>query len=200
MRRQPEAVAPGSGLWPARGQAPRAAALDWRQIAASLDEHGYATTAALLSPEECRALATLYECGVSPMIDVANDPGSMATVLGPGVTTTGNVEVSSTCSTLNAWCVQDPECPQPAITPCMQSLIGTTWSASDDGVTGLFTAPAPDGGSMAGGWALQPTAYCALTKGGVPVTGISQDIFGHTRGPMPTIGAAEYDSSTACTP
>jgi uncharacterized protein len=62
MRRQPEAAAPGSGLWPARGQAPRAAALDWRQIAASLDERGYATTAALLSPEECRDLAALYEC------------------------------------------------------------------------------------------------------------------------------------------
>jgi uncharacterized protein len=62
MRRLPEAAAPGSGLWPARGQAPRAAALDWRQIAASLGEHGYATTAALLSPEECRDLAALYEC------------------------------------------------------------------------------------------------------------------------------------------
>jgi uncharacterized protein len=36
------------------------AALDWALLAASLDEHGYATTAALLTPEECRGLASLY--------------------------------------------------------------------------------------------------------------------------------------------
>jgi uncharacterized protein len=41
--------------------AARVAALDWRQIAASLDEHGYATTAALLTPEECHRLTTLYD-------------------------------------------------------------------------------------------------------------------------------------------
>src|SRR5207244_2361076 len=33
---------------------------DWRQIAASLDERGYATTSALLSAEVCRGLAALY--------------------------------------------------------------------------------------------------------------------------------------------
>jgi hypothetical protein len=36
------------------------AAADWRQIAASLDERGYATSSALLSAEECRRLAALY--------------------------------------------------------------------------------------------------------------------------------------------
>jgi hypothetical protein len=50
MRRQPEAAAK------------RVAARDWRQVAVSLDERGYATTAALLTPEECRSLAALYEC------------------------------------------------------------------------------------------------------------------------------------------
>ena len=50
MRRQPEAAAK------------RVAALDWRRVATSLDERGYATTAALLTPEECRGLAALYEC------------------------------------------------------------------------------------------------------------------------------------------
>jgi uncharacterized protein len=50
MRRLPEAAAK------------RAAVLDWRQVAASLDGQGYATTAALLRPEECRDLAALYEC------------------------------------------------------------------------------------------------------------------------------------------
>ena len=49
MRRQPEAV-----------PVDRVAAVDWRQAAASLDERGYATTAALLTTGECHALAGLY--------------------------------------------------------------------------------------------------------------------------------------------
>ena len=50
MRRQPK---------PAAGD--RVAEVDWRQAAASLDERGYATTAALLTSEQCRGLAALYE-------------------------------------------------------------------------------------------------------------------------------------------
>ena len=49
MRRRPEAAAA------------RVAGVDWRQAAASLDERGYATTAALLTSEQCRGLAALYE-------------------------------------------------------------------------------------------------------------------------------------------
>jgi hypothetical protein len=49
MRRQPEAAT-----------AERVAEVDWRQIATSLDEQGYATTAALLTSEQCRGLAALY--------------------------------------------------------------------------------------------------------------------------------------------
>ncbi len=48
MRRRPEAAAD------------RIATVDWRRVAASLDERGYATTAALLDAEECRGLAALY--------------------------------------------------------------------------------------------------------------------------------------------
>jgi hypothetical protein len=50
MRRRPEA-----------GAADGVAAVDWRQTATSLDERGYATTAALLTTEECRGLAALYD-------------------------------------------------------------------------------------------------------------------------------------------
>jgi hypothetical protein len=50
MRRPPEAAA-----------AERVAAIDWRQVATSLDEQGYATTAALLTREQCRGLALLYD-------------------------------------------------------------------------------------------------------------------------------------------
>jgi len=50
MRRQPEAAAAG-----------RIDRVDWRQIAASLDEQGYATTAGLLTSEQCRGVAALYD-------------------------------------------------------------------------------------------------------------------------------------------
>ncbi len=50
MRRRPEAPA-----------VERFAAVDWRDVASSLDERGYATTAALLTTEQCRGLAALYD-------------------------------------------------------------------------------------------------------------------------------------------
>jgi hypothetical protein len=50
MKRQPEPAAMG-----------RVAAFDWQQAATSLDERGHATTAALLTSEQCRELAALYE-------------------------------------------------------------------------------------------------------------------------------------------
>jgi uncharacterized protein len=37
------------------------AAVDWRDVASSLDERGSATTAALLTTEQCRGLAALYD-------------------------------------------------------------------------------------------------------------------------------------------
>ena len=37
------------------------ASVDWRQVAASLDERGYAITPPLLRAEECRGLAALYQ-------------------------------------------------------------------------------------------------------------------------------------------
>ena len=49
MKRRPEAAVS------------RAAVVDWQQVAASLDERGYATTAALLTTEQCRSLAALYD-------------------------------------------------------------------------------------------------------------------------------------------
>jgi len=50
MKRRPEAAA-----------VERVATVDWRDVASSLDERGYATTAALLTTEQCRALAALYD-------------------------------------------------------------------------------------------------------------------------------------------
>jgi hypothetical protein len=50
MRRRPEAAA-----------VKRVATVDWRDVASSLDERGYATAAALLTTEQCRALAALYD-------------------------------------------------------------------------------------------------------------------------------------------
>ena len=49
--RRPRKIAAAAGV----------AALDWQELAASLDARGYATTERLLSPEECCALAALYD-------------------------------------------------------------------------------------------------------------------------------------------
>jgi len=46
---------------PETAAAERVAAVDWGQVAASLDERGYGTTAPLLGGEECRGLAALYD-------------------------------------------------------------------------------------------------------------------------------------------
>ncbi|MBI1777783.1 MAG: 2OG-Fe(II) oxygenase [Proteobacteria bacterium] len=51
---------PASAEDQARSIATRAAALDWPEIAASLDARGYATTAPLIEPQQCRALVALY--------------------------------------------------------------------------------------------------------------------------------------------
>ena len=50
MKRRPEPAA-----------ADRVAAVDWQQIAISLDDRGFATTPALLTTEECGSLAALYD-------------------------------------------------------------------------------------------------------------------------------------------
>jgi hypothetical protein len=50
MRQRPNATAPADPV----------AAIDWDEIATSLDERGYATTPPLLSTAECRDLAALY--------------------------------------------------------------------------------------------------------------------------------------------
>lgn len=46
---------------PAARVAERAAGLDWRRIAGDLDAHGGAVVSALLSPDECAALAATYD-------------------------------------------------------------------------------------------------------------------------------------------
>jgi hypothetical protein len=41
----------------------RVAATDWARMRRELDQHGWATRPALLSPDECAALRALYACG-----------------------------------------------------------------------------------------------------------------------------------------
>src|SRR6266568_1984403 len=42
-------------------RAGRVAAQDWAELAGQLDDHGHALTGPLLTPEECRSLAELYD-------------------------------------------------------------------------------------------------------------------------------------------
>ena len=45
----------------AEDMAERVSALDWTVMAAALDQHGAATTGALLTGDECAALAACYD-------------------------------------------------------------------------------------------------------------------------------------------
>jgi hypothetical protein len=141
-------------------------------------------------------LTTMYTCG-SPPASV-DSVGALSTALG-GSVASGDVEVeNSTLCTGAAWCVTDNSCPSTLVTPCMTSLLGTTWSATDDGVAGMFFAKAADGGTAAGGWALEPSSKCALTRGAITISGITTDMFGTARSGSPTMGAVEYTSTTPC--
>jgi hypothetical protein len=104
---------------------------------------------------------------------------------------------TAACSDDAGDCVASPPCPGTP-TACLGALFGASWT-SDDGVTGLFPSTAPDGGTTLGGWTLPAGAPCAIARGGVPVAGISTDLFGNPRNPTtPTIGAAELLGT--CTP
>jgi hypothetical protein len=61
MTRAMQARHPAATVPVAEEISERVAALDWTTIAAALDQHGAATTRALLSADECAALAGCYE-------------------------------------------------------------------------------------------------------------------------------------------
>ncbi len=140
----------------------------------------------------------VYGCGNPTITTFAPDPGSMASDLGSSVVPPGNVELLGVCSGTMPWCVSDPSCPTSTpTTGCAQSIFGSTFTSSDDGVRGMFDNLA-DGG-LGGAWSLVPGAPCALAQGGVVDTNVPGDIFGTPRGSTPSMGAVQYQSGTACT-
>jgi hypothetical protein len=140
----------------------------------------------------------VYEC-TTPTTVFATDPGTMATDLGSSVVTPTNVELVGACTGSMTWCVSEPACPSTPTTACAQSIFGSTFTSSDDGVSGMFDGPpAADGGTTAGAWSLAPGAPCALAQRGVVNSSISTDIFGTSRGNMPSMGAVQYTQTIPC--
>jgi hypothetical protein len=109
--------------------------------------------------------------------------------------TCGNVLVASTCMSGKLDCQIDPACPSMTPPPCMQNILGSSWSPANDGIG----ASGGDAGIPASAWQIQPPGnYCKLTTGGVPVTGIADDMLGNKRSTTkPTMGAVEY-TGTSC--
>ena len=139
----------------------------------------------------------LYEC-TTPSSMIAPDPGSLQTELGTTVVSSTNFEIEDVCAGSTAWCVAEPSCPSTPATACAQSLFGPTFTSSDDGVSGMFDNLA-DGG-LGGAWSLVAGAPCALTRSGVVSNSVPTDIFGTTRGNMPSMGAVQYTHNVACSP
>jgi hypothetical protein len=152
---------------------------------------GAAACAGLVGTVESVAFVNVgdvYACGTGT---VASDPSVLAQDL-TAATVKGDIELQATCPAA-AWCVPSPLCPNSPPGPCLTSLFGSSWSKSDDGVGSLLLGTTADGGTTAGGWTLAPLSPCRLTAGGVPVTGVTKDLFGNPRsGATPTIGAVEY--------
>jgi hypothetical protein len=147
----------------------------------------------------------LYACDTTTAVSIPQ----MASML-PGVQTTGDIEIASgaACTTASS-CVSDPSCPGGSGV-CLPSILGASFTAADDGITGLLRgAPAPrvdggaaeagsvDGGTSLQGWTLPAGTLCAIARGGAPIGGIKADLFGQARDPnKPTIGAVEYMLTT----
>ena len=129
---------------------------------------------------------TLYQCGSSTALTVPSMASDLAST-----PTAGDIEIGSVgaCANAAAGCTPDTSCPA-ASTTCIPSILGASWTSTDDGVGGLFGG-AP--GSTFKGWTLPSGSLCVLARGGTPIAGITGDVFGQTRSTLkPTIGAYEY--------
>jgi hypothetical protein len=109
-------------------------------------------------------------------------------------TTCGNVLVSGTCTTVTPSCQADPSCPSKPPVQCVQSILGSSWSATNDG----YGASTGDAGIASAAWQIEsPGNYCKLTKGATPVAGVTDDLLAHPRSTStPSMGAVEYAGST----
>jgi hypothetical protein len=71
------------------------------------------------------------------------------------------------------------------------------WSASDDGLSALFSSTQTGGGTARKGWALAPSTPCTIAQGGVSTSTLPlTDINGVTRSAStPTVGASEFSGT-----
>jgi hypothetical protein len=153
-------------------------------------------------------LASLGHTGFVNFVDLLYcDDLASSTALPTGITvavdggtsckkTCGNVVVTTSCTTPGPNCQADPACPSMTPAPCVQSILGNTWSPAGDGIG----SSGGDAGIQAPAWAIQPPGnYCKLTAGGVQVMGIVDDLLGNKRSVnTPSMGAVEY-MGPACT-
>jgi hypothetical protein len=141
--------------------------------------------------------AALYDCNGTDGGAASSAPTLDAlTALLPNAVAADLVYAQQSACDEDAGCVVTQACPGDP-DACFGALFGASWSA-DDGVSSLLSSPAPDGGTIVGGWTLPAGTPCAIAQGGTPVSGIATDLYGTPRSATaPTIGAAELTG--ACT-
>ncbi len=153
-----------------------------KQIA-SLDHTGFANFADLLYCND-----TGQSSGLVAGITISLDGGTTCK------TTCGDVLVTGTCTSITPTCQSDMSCPSKPPLQCVQSILGSSWSPTNDGLG----ASGVDAGTTSNAWQIEPPGnYCKLTGGAVPVAGITDDLLGHARNTSaPTMGAVEYTGSS----
>lgn len=146
---------------------------------ASLDYTGFVNFPDLLY---CNDLATATGLPTGVTVDVDGPV--------PCKKTCGNVLVAATCVAGHSDCQIDGACPTQPPDACVQSILGSSWSSTGDGIG----SSGADAGISSPAWQIEsPGNYCKLTAGGTPYPGIVDDMAGNKRSTTkPSMGAVEY--------
>jgi hypothetical protein len=138
-------------------------------------------------------LTTLFQCVIGAQVPVELTNQDLYS--GPDhPNASADVFLTTSCTgTSGVMCGEVPGCPGP-VASCLGALFGPSFSSFDDGVCSILGTCAAEAGVPEDAWTLDIGSTCVLTNGGVPIPGITTDIYGTPRptSPPPTIGAVQF--------
>lgn len=179
----------GTGTGTGTGDALVTAAICTGQLD-KLDYTGFVNANTLLKCADTMTMTTTL-AGTPPGISGAIDGSATSCSTTCANVLVYNASTTALCTT-EAWCVDDTSCPgQP--TTCLPSVLGTSWTSTDDGAASLGNVSGVDAGAGTAAWQIEsPANFCKLTTGGTPNGLATKDLLGNARSNTPTMGAVEY--------